>query len=155
MNRIFSALLVCIISFSTFLGFTQQASAEGHVYLNLEEIQCPDIGDGDGSGYFRYALSWKSEDEVPSPPEANEYRRFFPAEVSQGDCRNNTKVIKVNQKFKFPVDRNILVLPAVGDGNTPLQPFVIPATQNLEGTETVFTDNNGYKSVIKYKVTFE
>jgi hypothetical protein len=152
MKKIFSALLACIVALSVFAGFAPQASAQNkHVYLNLESIACP----GTSNGYFRYALSWKSQDEIPSIPEANEYRRFFPDKVGEGDCYFNTKILNVNQKYQFPVDRDILLQPAVGDGNTPLQPFVIPATQNLEGTETTVTDKNGYKSTIKYKVTFE
>lgn len=153
MNKIFSALLACVVALSTFAGFAQQASAEGHAYLNLESIGCPNIPDGTGNGYYRYTLNWKSKDEIPSIPEANEYRRFFPDQAGQGDCYNNTKVINVNKKYQFPVDRDILLQPTLG--GIPLQPVVIPATQNLEGTETTFTDQNNGKSTIKYKVTFE
>jgi hypothetical protein len=153
MNKIFSALVACIVTFSVFTGFAPQASAQNkHVYLNLESVACPNVSAG---GYIKYAFSWKSEDEIPSIPEANEYKRFFPNKQGEGDCYGKIKIINVNQKYQFPVDRNILLQPAVDNGGTPLQPFVIPATQNLEGTETTFTDKNGYKSTIKYKVTFE
>ncbi|QSJ20123.1 hypothetical protein JYQ62_16245 [Nostoc sp. UHCC 0702] len=151
MNTIFSVLLACIVSLSAFVGFAPSASA-GHVYLNLEELQCPLSG---RNGFYRYALSWKSQDFVPSIPEVNEYKRFFPIKEGEGDCYANVGVIKVNQKFQFPVDRNILLQPAVGNGSTPLQPFVVPAIQNTEGTQTTTTEANGYKTTIKYKVTFE
>ncbi|HLO86562.1 MAG TPA: hypothetical protein VK203_16400 [Nostocaceae cyanobacterium] len=153
MKRFFSSILVvCIIACASILtGFTQPAFA-AHVFLNIKEIQCPTIP---SSGYVRYTLSWKSKEFVPSIPEVNEYKQFWPDTPSKGDCGAGKNVIAVNEKFQFPVDLDLLVRPAVGAGSTPLNSFVVPATQNYENTATVTSSSGGYNTIISYKVTFE
>jgi hypothetical protein len=153
MKRFFSSILVvCIIACaSIFAGFTPPAFA-AHAYLNIKEIQCPTVGSG---GYVRYILSWKSKEYIPSIPEVNEYQQFWPNTPSEGDCGAGNNVIAVNKKFQFPVDLDLEIQPAVGAGSTPLNSFVVPATQNYENMETVASSSGGYKTIISDSVTFE
>ncbi|ACK72786.1 hypothetical protein PCC7424_4422 [Gloeothece citriformis PCC 7424] len=153
MKKIVSALLLALCLCAVVVtGFPQKAFA-AHAYLTIKDIQCPTVSDG----YFvRYILSWKSEEEVPSIPEVNEMTKFWPSTSSDGDCGPGTnRVINVNQKFQFPVDLDMELEPAVGEGSTPLSHSIIPATQNYEGTTTATNNGGGYKTIINYSVTFE
>ena len=141
-----SLLVFCCVFAATITSLPQTALASG-VYLNLKTVECPNISSPPPTGFYRYSLKWKSEVEVPSPPEANDLTKFW-----GGDCYNTSKVINVNEKFEFPVPLNMLVQGTVGSGD--LDPFVIPATENYEDSVVVYR-NGGYKTVISYKVTFE
>jgi hypothetical protein len=150
MKKIFSILLACVVSFSAFVGFTQPASAESkHVYFNLESIECPNTS---SSGYFRNRLQWKSKVEVPSIPEVNEYRQFWPSNPPEGDCGAGKKKIEVDQKFQFPVDLDMEVRAVNGNGVLG-SPFVAPATVGFKDSQIVGV--GGAQLIVNYSVSFE
>lgn len=140
-------MLVCMVEFASTV---QPAFASNHAYLNLEQLECPNTG---GSGYIRYALKWRTQDEDPAHPELHQWNSLWPSEPSDGDCGPGAgrKVIAINEEYQFLEDRNLEGQLYVGGGSTEVgQPFLIPATEGDH--ENVTLGTGGYQGVLDFDV---
>lgn len=141
--------LAFCLCFATVTSFAQSATA-AHAYLNLTSLECPYLTE---SGYERTSLLWKSEAEVPSIPEVNEFVKFWPEEPSDGDCgKGGNTVVPLSEKVKFPVDLPMIVEVTIGGGDYGTS--VVEPTQNFEGSVTV-GEGTGNLTTYTYYVTFE
>ena len=131
------AFFLCL---ATVTSFAQSAAAVG-TFLNLKSMSCPNVQ----GGYERTHLEWKSHDYVPSIPEVNEMRTFWPTVVqdpSHGDCGSpdseGNGYVELDDKIPFPIDLDMDV--QAFNENGPLgEPQIVPAIENYSGNLTFST----------------
>ncbi len=131
-----------------FLALTSSAQADSasHAYINLTTFQCPN------GGNFNFKLEWKSAEEVPSIPEANEFSRLWPTDQESGVFCRDGQVIEINEKHQFPVDLDQLAQMSINTGAVKGEEVISPI-QNRE-VELVF-GKGGAQGILIYDVTFE
>lgn len=142
------AFFLCL---ATVTSFAQSAAAG--VVLNLKSMSCPKVR----GGYERTHLEWKSHDYVPSIPEVNKMKTFWPLvgqKPSHGDCGSyDSGYVELDDKIPFPVDLYMDV-EAFNKNGSLGDPQIVPAIENHEG-DLVFSKGKYYETTYKYKVTFE
>jgi hypothetical protein len=144
-------LALCLTFCLCFLALTSfaQAASAAHAYANLLTFECSD------RSQFNYKLEWKSLEEVPSPPEANEYSRLWPTNQEGGILCNNGNVIEINEKHQFPIDLDEVVRLSINTGRVKDEQ-VMPATESLpDNVEQIVFDDGLGNVILKYTVTFE
>lgn len=129
-----------------------------NAHLTIQEITAETLTPGAGNDEIY--LTWKSKEDVPSIPEVNEHRKFWPVNEDFYSFSSNGQTIKPGDSIKFPVDLELEILlwesdKLLGEGATDdqLGSYILFPAQNVQ-KDIVFSGGGGkyrVKGVVEFK----